>query len=950
LLARNTRAAPPSYALEDPAVLGAATGEFHLQRIGGRWWFIAPDGNAFFPRAVALMDFGPSGAAGTDFRSYDAVALLPAAASVYRVVTSQAMDPIPSDVVIPGRRYTIRDPGDALLLGSSRFRPEFTKFQLSVRGAGGAIAWYYYSNSAARCGRRPCWLPINGTGNPYASDAAGGSSPFGLNTDSGAYQSRMVNAAGFIAPIAGPSVAIHGAAGIASYTYYAMPRDPHGEQLGNASPATTIANARGRLDDFNYNLITPPRTYPMVAAWDILKGDTAHRLGSVKAGGSLADHGQNTGAYTIVTGADRAQWWNWSVDCPREGSRTWPADFVRLVIAGIDATPRYYLKGVVVKRFTTAPVVSQIVEAETEDELLKARYGGGSAVTARIKWLNHDLPTLEAGGINAAGQYSYSTYLLELGLHNHGIPYTGDGGIRMRQPVPLEYIMTLSGWAMRQTDAFKPPLVASPVKNIYGNVHATYCGGYAGRSPDVFDPDYYRDIVNALRFATGQGLWSGNGNLIPDGARIYAVLSEEADDLFGVNARDHEHLGAAVVMANPYMPRDTHDGVAYRDPVLYAKLALRDLLRARYKTLAALNAAWDTNYTTWDTSAGRIADGTNAYGYGSGFLDEDGRHLIADCRRDDYRYRFTTQPAIQADLDHFIYAWSARYARTLRRAWSMLPDAAHLPPLFVPLYSGVDEAYRAMSPYVDGFWINPGGAAPADSVPLAAADARRDLERILRDTDKPLIVADYSSDFEQQPDFDRNVTAITYDPATGYSTIAVADLPYLFGAPVSLQLVGGKCAGWTARPLAVQWNQVTGRTLLVVAGNLASCVPAHGAIRLRRARDAANVYGNAAERGRASIARLGALLNLAGRDGIRQVAGIEFWGLYPEASVSRGAPHGFGLMTAADNPRDGVSDTAAMAMDRDGYPVGGEQRDRGNLLRGRGSLGGYLAHLYQWLK
>src|ERR1700737_4828845 len=258
-------------------------------------------------------------------------------------------------------------------------------------------------------------------------------------------------------------------------------------------------------------------------------------------------------------------------------------------------------QGMVEKAYTTAPVISQIAEEASQDELLKARYGGSSVNTARIKWLNNDLPKLKSSGINAAGQYSYAAYLLELGLYNNANRYTGDGGLRTRKPLALEYIMTLSDWAMRNAGAFKPPLAPSPVKNIYANIQATFCHGYEGRTPDVFDPHYYQAMLNALDFGAGRGAWSGNGNAIPDASRIYAVLSEDAADLHGVDARSHVHLGAAVLTANPYMSIDSHYSVVYRDPVLYSKLALRDLLKAKYKTIVALNAAWGTSYTNWNT-------------------------------------------------------------------------------------------------------------------------------------------------------------------------------------------------------------------------------------------------------------------------------------------------------------------------------------------------------------
>jgi len=864
IMPSSARPAPPVYELEHPGVRGAATGYFHLERLGKRWWFIAPDGNGFFPRAVALLDFSSSGAAGTGFRAYDAVALTSKGSPAYRTVTAEAEDTNPADVLMAGRPYTVRNAGDAIVIGSSRFQPEFTKFQMSVVGSGGAIDWYYRSNSRSRCAPPPCWLPVNRDGRPYSAAARDASRSFALDTVADDYQSRAVDAAGFITAISRPApVAI--------------------------------------------------------------------------------EHGVSAAPHSVAAGANRVQWWNWSVDCPRNGSCTWPPDFARLIIRGIDSTPRYYLEGVVGKAFTVAPVLSQIAEEASQDELLKARYGGSTVNTARIKWLNNDLPKLEAAGINAAGQYSYAAYLLELGLHNGGKPYTGDGGIGVGKPIPLEYIMTPDDWAMRNAETFKPALAASPIKNIYANVKSTFCGGYEGRTPDVFDPHYYRTIANALEFGAGGGAWSGNGNRVPDASRIYAVVSEEADDLFGVDARRHEHLGAAVLMANPYMAADPRYSVVYRDPILYSKLALRDMLKDEYKTITALNAAWGTAYTSWDTSAGAIAIGTNSYGAGSGFLDEDGRHVIADCRHDDYRHPFASRPAILSDLDRFVFGWSERYAQVLRKAWNTLSDAGPLPPLFVPLYSGVDEAYRAMSPYVDGFWINPGEAAAEDGSSFASGGTQTDLRRIVRDTDKPLIVADYLSDYGGDLKFDGLASAAVFNPASHSTTITVNDAPYWFGAPIDLQFSGGRCANATLKPVAVDWNQASKRTQLVVAGNFASCLTPDSRVRIRRSRGG-GVFDDAAARANASVARFDCVVNFAGRkDGVRQVVGLELWDLYPEALVSRGAPQGFGLMTDADNPRDGIADTTTAGVDREGYPAGGEQRRWGNLLRGPASLGGYLA-------
>jgi len=42
-----------------PAVKGQKTGYFHTEQIDGRWWFISPDGNAFFSKGVDNVNFAP---------------------------------------------------------------------------------------------------------------------------------------------------------------------------------------------------------------------------------------------------------------------------------------------------------------------------------------------------------------------------------------------------------------------------------------------------------------------------------------------------------------------------------------------------------------------------------------------------------------------------------------------------------------------------------------------------------------------------------------------------------------------------------------------------------------------------------------------------------------------------------------------------------------------------
>ncbi len=503
------------YQGEDSSVKGTETGYFHFETINGRSWFIAPDGNAFFPRAAMLLTDGTSGGTGTNFRHFDAVALQPSTTSTYKIVTNQAWDSNPGDVIQAGQTYTLKNVGDSLIFGSSIFQPNNVEFSLQTLGSGGVINWYYYSNSNTLCsGAAPCWVLINNTGKPYSADGLNGSSSYYFDTQ---------------------------------------------------------------------------------VYWDA---------------------GPNANGFTArYTNSDIVDFWNPSVYCPATGvSCTWPTDFGKIAISSIDATPRWYIKAMVQTAFTTAPVLSQIHEAETITQTLNNKYSG-VPYTPYIKWANNDIPKLVAGGITAAGTDSYR--------YQEALAYSGDGGITVS---PSATIATnvgadLSDLIMRNVNAISPALVSSPIKNVYAGIGATFCPGYEGRTPDFYDPNYTADLTNSFKYWFGQGIWSGDGNTLPDASKEFEFDPEEADDLFGFGALYHEHMGAMVLMANPYLASDVGNGITYSDPILYSKLALQTFLEGRYSnSISALNTAWGTSYTTWGTSSGTWQAALMRMGRGQGFF------------------------------------------------------------------------------------------------------------------------------------------------------------------------------------------------------------------------------------------------------------------------------------------------------------------------------------------
>jgi hypothetical protein len=755
---------------------------FHLAKTGGRWWIEGPRGKTFILAASGVNS--DQNGDGGGYLSYDAVYLQSATGQWSRKLTREAASTSPRDVVAFAESDTVHYAGDAIYLGSSRFRPEYTYFWLNRLGSHGSIRWYY--------GKAQGWRAINGNGKPFSG----------------------------------------------------APKD----------------NRPSILDaDGTYNL-------------DI--------------GGYMAPNPQGFGDWDNPN-ANRVTWWDVSEGLPPDfAARTIPPDPV----------PRFYIKGVVVKSFDTAPILNQTYERATLTDTIVKKYGPGKALDPYIAWAAAQTRRLRAWGFNAAGQYSYR--------YSQVAP-------SIKDPLPTLGIWQLSGWATRQDFPYH-------VKNVYAGAvcppgSKDYI--YEGTTADVFEPQF------AIAFQT---LVAKSASDTSAAATMWAILPEEADDLFGLNSKTHTHMGYVILSQNPHLTTDPRLNTRYSDPKLYAKFVLRDFLAKRYgHSLEQLNQAWGTSYSTWDTSSGDIEQGTNAYGTGSGFMDENGQHVYypkeQSCQTGthiQYDHTFTnpTHPAVRRDLDAFVRFFATKYGQILARAFSQIPH----PPVLLPLYSGIDDAYSGLGPYVDGFWTNP-------------ADAK-DALRIYNQARKPILVSDYASaNPDSQLYFDARISTVTFNPPTN-STMIVADgIHYWFRSawqvafPSSATFhAGGLCANGpdsTPRIVAQHWDSVN------VPGDYSRCVNVGDRIQLF-----VPPFETQPERARSMARRLDSMINLTGPDGTRFVVGFEHWTLYDDAVSNWGEINNFGLITLQDNAYDGKEARRAMTTDSNGRTVGGEEADYGNLL------------------
>ena len=341
-------------------------------------------------------------------------------------------------------------------------------------------------------------------------------------------------------------------------------------------------------------------------------------------------------------------------------------------------------------------------------------------------WASAQNARLRTWGFNAAGMYSYK-YQTTPDFPVGGVPYAPT--------------WTVSGHAVRDDFPYH-------CKNVNHNYGGMVCGSsfyqpFGGGQLDIFDKtcDSGQGVSAAFSSDVAADIAAMN-SYGPSLKNAILIVTEEADDLYGINRTTHEDFGYIVAASNPNMPSSYTDGYSYSDQTLYAKMALRDFLATEYTTIAALNSAWGTSYTTFGTSdpngdAG-ISNGTyHSYGTGTGLLDENGSHLIKPGEICSQMSSLNTwwpsaHPAVGSDLHNFVQYFAATYAQKIMSAWTQL---TRRPPVFLPIYEGPSYVYSAIAPYLhdgDGLWI-----APFEQV--------SEVQRIIAAAPKtPIIVADYA--------------------------------------------------------------------------------------------------------------------------------------------------------------------------------------------------------------
>jgi hypothetical protein len=263
---------------------------------------------------------------------------------------------------------------------------------------------------------------------------------------------------------------------------------------------------------------------------------------------------------------------------------------------------------------------------------IAAKYGGGSGWFNN--WRVNTARRLKRWGFNTLAEYQH------WGMR--------PGALYDPNPEKLPYLHIIKPSAYALANNYGR--CVRPVKDLIVGTDAHYDGYRGAQALDYFDPAFLTCVDGWMRL--DDGLQFGNiGN-----PWMLGIAMDDADHLLGFGPgteipapRLHPHLGWITLVTN-FRQTSSPWVTSYADPTVHSKYGLRDFLAARYGTIAALNAAWGSNYTTFDSAGG--------WGVGTGLLDENGRHAWVGKWVDEMA---TASAGVHADLDDFLYEYAKKY-------------------------------------------------------------------------------------------------------------------------------------------------------------------------------------------------------------------------------------------------------------------------------------------------
>jgi agarase len=185
-----------------------------------------------------------------------------------------------------------------------------------------------------------------------------------------------------------------------------------------------------------------------------------------------------------------------------------------------------------------------------------------------------------------------------------------------------------------------------------------YTDGKYGISVDAFAPGY--QAFATQRVGQVAAWYTQNPATSP---WIVGITMDDADYTAGLKSITHFHPGWVIAATAPTQTSNANYGLTYSDTTVYSKLAWQTYLQTKYNTLAALNAAWGSDYSSWGSSSQGWPRHLTG---GKGLLDEDG--CSPWLHTTDYHLLPGISATIKADLDGILLQYARQYFQVMTTA------------------------------------------------------------------------------------------------------------------------------------------------------------------------------------------------------------------------------------------------------------------------------------------
>jgi hypothetical protein len=269
-----------------------------------------------------------------------------------------------------------------------------------------------------------------------------------------------------------------------------------------------------------------------------------------------------------------------------------------------------------------AYVVDQALDAQYAAKVT-SKYGGV------VNWQVPTLNRILSWGFNALANYANVGIVPTATDPSYPLDSNGLHSI----PVKLPYIVLArpGAYSMRNplivlSDSSQAKLlpVGQEVKNTAAGWSPFYNGFVPGPgSPDFYDPNMTVWLDAFLAQAGGEIAGLKNS---PYANYAIGMGMDDGDEMYGFGAGPdfttvpgghvNAHLGWLAATMAPTQTVSNLYPTVYADTTVYTKKAWRDYLVGKYGTIASLNAAWTSNYTTFG-STGTVKTG-ESIGTGNG--------------------------------------------------------------------------------------------------------------------------------------------------------------------------------------------------------------------------------------------------------------------------------------------------------------------------------------------